>query len=308
MAPMASTHDPDMAMNDSEKRALPEVLDMVAEYEKSPQHLDDAFQLARLQEQKSPRTRAATSPLERPGLHRKMSMELDNIGPPAFNTMATTASVSPSNRATNPQPEPRYMSPIAETHPKDAYARARPTPNPNNRWYETDLDWQATHAHLFFILKSIRNSVKRWDLELSPQNFRDFARKARSNWNKTTTNPELRRMCRGLHEMHEFLVCGPKLWTLSHALSMSAFEGMRDVVDSIIPHLQALISIEGCGWLDEQARTPLIGIDQRLFELLNERQAYKDMRFGKLPKEEQLPYKMGDMTMDEGYELAEWEG
>lgn len=287
---------------------------MVAEYEDSPECLEDELQYAFLDQRKPPvvRAKGAASPLDRPALNRSMSMELDNIniGPPAYPTITTpatapaarpahTAGTSPNAMAaqgTN-TPDPLCMSPLITTHPSAAGSKLRPTPTPGNPWYSKPRSSGATEDHLFIVLKSVLHSCRKWNLEFSPTHFRDFARKARVNWN--TTNPELRRMAWGLRELHEFLVCGPEDFTLSHALSTKSFEAMREVVDAIMPHLQAVIGIDGCGWLDEQVRSPLMGVDEQLVMLLQERKEYKDGRWNRMPVEERLPYQVTDLTMED---------
>ena len=104
-------------------------------------------------------------------------------------------------------------------------------------------------------------------------------------------------MANGLSEMHEFLVCGPADWTLSHALSSKTFEALREIVQDIMPHLLKLIQIEGCAWIDECVRSPLMAIERELVVLSEERRAYKDKNWNALPAAEKLPYKMEEMNM-----------
>lgn len=291
---MADRNDPVSTMTDTQKRALPEVLDMVDEYESSGQFLQEELQNAlsggKTKEPSTAMKARSSSPLDRPALHRRMSMELDEI---KGGSSAMSSTVARRNGAT--APDPSCMSPLVNTHPKAAGARARPTPDPNNPWYTKKLSTKDTVHHLFHILKSVRSSVKKWNLEFAPENFRAFLRKARTNW--SIANSELRQMSNGLKEMHEFLVCGPKEWEISTALSTKFFEDLRDVVADTMAHVVALVRIDGCAWLDEQVRTPLIHIDRQLYELLKERIEYKDRCWQGLQAAKKLPYKINDMKM-----------
>lgn len=299
MAQQECPHYADTNMTDSQQRALSECLDMVAEYEDSPQWLEDELTLALIDRPAKPPGLSNTSPLARPALTRSMSMEVDKLAlpPPAFNTRAGSpfAASPPATTNTRPPPKARPTSPVTVQAP----TKTRPKPNPSNPWYTSNLDVASTQDKLLSILKQVHSTCEKWTFEFPPAHFRDFARKAHRNWNNA--NPELRQICIGLREVHEFLVCGPEDWVLSCAFKSEVFEQLLEVVADTLPHLRTLVGVEGCGWLNEGLRSPLLGIEVALEGLKKEREEYKKGLGESLPEVEKLSRKMGEVTMGDSW-------
>lgn len=272
-------------LTESQRQNLPVYMDMMAEYESSEQYLADELQIMFDQDahggQMVPNTRHALSPLQRPTLTRAMSNELEaiSLGPTAINmtfgaikTTFGNASASSTNTTNTDAPQACPMSPKIQSRPPPS----RPTPSPNNPWYWEDRSPDDVEAQLSTILHDVHNTLSTWICTLSPEAFVLLATRSLKNWDRFPDQPHLRKLCDGLAQMREFLICGPSEWMLSRALSLEGFESLENKAGRANDALRSLLNMRGCpGWIDEEIGQPLRAIEQLLGQSARERAAWK---------------------------------
>lgn len=280
------SYTPEDDLTESQHQNLPVYMDIMAEYEGSEQYLADELQIMFDQDehggQKVPNTQRVLSPLQRPTLTRAMSNELDaiSLGPAAikmiFGATKTTfgdASGTPTNNSTTNAACP--MSPKLQARPP----QARPTTNCNNPWYWEDRSPEDVKYQLTIILHDIHETLRTWIMTLSSEAFVLLAIRSLKNWDRFPDQPHLRKLCDGLAQMREFLVCGPEDWMLSRALGQEVFVALESKASRADEALRGLLNMKGCpGWIDEGIGQPLREIQKLLASLGRERAAWKAER------------------------------
>lgn len=270
-------------LTEAQRRAMPEYLDMVAEYEGSDEHLKDELQIMFDQferGQKAPGICTAMSPLQRPTLTRAMSLELDaiNLGPSAIGTMisnnASAYGIDTNFTSANTTACP--MSPKLKIQPQ----KVRPTPSPNNPWYWEDHSPESVDHHLTTILNDVHETLSTWVTALSPETLCQFAARSKKNWERISPDrPHLRKMIDGLINMEKFLVCGPKDYLLSRALGQEVFERLQRKAERAEDACRGLLCMKGCPeWIERGIGQPLRAIERLLGALGRERGAWKAER------------------------------